>query len=557
MYHNVSRGASPSATTPRASKIDLENLEELQDAWCKRYEMLRDPPPPPQLNSPRSLRACAMANIHPQHTLQKLSLKQHLFRVLGNASMLGALPKQSTTEYRVLMQSALRSFQEAAVGLGTSQEKLAAYIAFIKQEELRGSHLASLRQLRRQLVTEEVFEDHQQHHNHHSRRASREAEVSMRSSISASQRGSSPPGSTGIRNVLWSSKVEEGARSRCDSVHSPPESNVNMSTRQLDSFVSAELSESSSSRAPPVSQRRVGAAETSLADFTPAVGPSGKLPYTPRDVTSLNSSYFGNRSIQSTVSNPCGAPLPLSAANNSALSPVPKRPVLAQRRQPQSHTPHPLATQNSHSALFEVGGDVDREMSIGTSPHDRLAIEPGPTQDLSTVSLNSNQLDTLPTPTDAKDSVAPRSGASVPTTCAVAGDSATHPVTLFHEGDGRPRVRGRGSDAQHVHSPEQLAPNALPLSVNNLGPQNPPLPDRKGKERVTACGPQIADTSLTLSDVAPAGSTASTPSFLFPPPVITQAEQGDGFVYYCANPTRTVTKFYGGARFPIAETVRL
>jgi hypothetical protein len=670
MYFNVSRGASPSATALRASKVDLEILEELQDAWCKRYEMLRDPPPPPQLNSPRSLRACAIGNVDPQYALQKLSLKQHLFRVLGNANMLGALPKPSTTEYRVLMQSALRSFQEATIGLGTSQEKLAAYIAFRHQEELRCSQLASLRELRRQLIAEEVFEERKRHHHERSRRASDEPGVSVRGANSVTRRRGSSAHSNDAsissqNNALWSSTVEaESGRSRHASVNSQHQQESNAGNtaagQQLVSPVSATLSGGRGTKAaPPLSsfstspQNRGGAADfsfTSLTadslgdgvvhggrgDFTPALSPSGKLPYIPRDVTSLNSSYFGNRSIQSNVSNPSGAPLPSSSVNNSALSPAPRPPVLAQKQQPQPSLnrrprvppPPQPPSQNLHKALSESVGDADREMSIGNSPHDQPEFESVPKQDLSVVSLNSNQLDMLLNPVEAMRSTMPLSGAveqeqkQIDDTTGEGGTAATHPVKLFHDADnanggcavvaGVPRStapgppssllakagpspsstttttvaaadakpinptavtsalssqpltsRGRRGYTNHLNSPMQLVPNGFPRNRTPLASSNVSVSD---------CTPTPEDRDISAAAAAPSSEGERTSPFpkkqsgttrtdvaqaCLLPPAITPAEWEEGFVYYCANPTRSVTKFYGGARFPIADTVKL
>lgn len=650
MYHNVSRGASPSATAPRARKIDLENLEELQDAWSKTYEMLRDPPPPPpQLNSPRSLRACSMSNVNPQCMLEKLSLKQHLFRVLGNASMLTALPKPLTTEYRVLMQSALRSFQEAAIGLGTSQEKLAAYIAFTNQEELRRAHLTALRELRRQLVANDVFEERKRQHQRSSRRASGEASVSVHSSAQShlSQQN----------HVLWLSKdgVTESeedrqaaarVRSRNGSICSQADFNANASSNQLVSPLSVVPSRARGGTAPPPlsppspssSQRQAVAAAgggvsglcRGCPDYPPAPSPSGKLPYTPRDVSSLNSSYFSNRSIQSTVSNPSGAALPSHSANNSLLlSPTPKRPVLAQKQVPSQPrrplVPPPPSTQNLHKVSSDSAVDVDHEVSIGTLVQDNPGLESVPKQDLSVVSLNSNQLDVLLNSTGARLLSAAPPGTSTERNGVLQGASnrgaaKEHLVKLFHEeeeeggggstviaGDSRavtqpsasalaktvssdvalgtpattasaadvmvptttpssrPRTpRGRGGYTNHLKSPAQRVPNVFTrnktpqLSSNVSVSDQTPTPDDTEIKVDVALATAVAATKATpVADTADKASSAASVSPSFYPPAITPAEQEAGFVYYCANPTRSVTKFYGGARFPIANAVKL
>ncbi|KPI85926.1 hypothetical protein ABL78_5010 [Leptomonas seymouri] len=637
MYRNVSRSSSPSSMAVRASKIDLENLEKLQDAWCKKYEMLHDPPPPPQINSPRSLHACAMSSINPQQTLQKLSLKQHLFRVLGNANMLSALPKQCTTEYKVLMQSALRSFQEAAIGLGTSQEKLAAYIAFNNQEELREPLLASLRELRRQLMAEEGFEERKCHH-HRRRSASGEVGVSVRRRNSFSMIESSAHSQTSDNSTLRPWKVKESARSRGALATSQPELTSSMAGL-LGFPISASPGGTPGDRAPSTPNHDVGVTEMSFtalesdttlgaasstgpADFTPALNHSGKLPYTPRDVSMLNSSYFGNRSIQSTVSNPSGAPLPCSSLNNSTLSPTPKRPPLAQTPQqsqqpfsrlPLVPLPPPPPAHSFHKRLSESAGDVDREVSIGSSLQEDLGIESLTTQDTSLASLNGNQLDMLLGPGGAKQAVASLSGARMRTGCAAEEETAKPAVQQFHEDHHNVHSKGAASTSgvswlkkqafpdsanfaspkspfasaradasltdsaflpssrcltlsgrtgytNHLNSPSQLVPNMWSCSKRPLlysstgGCEQAPMPN-DSEARGSAAAPGLRDADVSsLSKAAPANPTAPIHPL---PPAITQAEQADGFVYYCANVTRSVTKFYGGAHFPIAEAVSL
>lgn len=656
MYYNVSRGASPSATA-RASKIDLENLEELQEAWSRRYEMLRDPPPPPELNSPRSLRACALGSVNPHYTLQKLSLKQHLFRVLGNANMLSALPTPSSTEYRILMQSALRSFQEVAVGLGTSQEKLAAYIAFQNQEELRTMHIVPLRELRRQLVAEEVYAVRKRHHPQQ-RRSSREAGASSRSNGSASRRdgsthslGSALESHNGS-NALWSSKVEERVRSRHASVSSAQDSTVNVSGHPISPIATA-LSGTRRSRA-PLSDHRGEAADSlnspattkttraaaaaadgehssvsgtrgGAADFTPTLSPSGKLPYKPRDVVSLNSSYFGNRSIQSAVSNPSGAALPRTTSaptsvNTSVVSPTPRRPVLAQKHARYPLVPPPPA-QNLHKALSDGAGDADREVSIGANPQDSRPVSGQKSlvkQDLSVVSLNSNQLEVLMNPKGTTQTLK-----ALSSTSAIAGgggngaaaeaDGVHHAVKLFHETDGTVEApsplqppstaltkvnaekapnlgtvstpssqpltpRRRASYTNHLNSPTKLVPNVSPCPVTvaaAAGEVSPAAqPEKEDAKRKMSPSAETSDAQSSSRgqpaqfngapspspDAAAAESTiaaSSATSLQWAPPQITPEERAEGFVYYCANPTRNVTKFYGGARFPIAGAVKL
>ncbi|AYU82642.1 hypothetical protein, conserved [Leishmania donovani] len=609
MYQNVSRSVSPSVRSRQAPRVDLETIEELQDAWSRRYETLRDPPPPPLLNSPRSLRACELANVSPQSTLQKLSLKQHLFCVLGNPHALSSLPDSATTEYQVLMQSALRSFREAAVGLGTSQEKLAAFIAFTNQEKLRVPQLASLRELRRQLVAKEAIAERGRHHQQP------DYEVSKRSSNASAacqDAGDQDAHLSNLRrvNVLRSSKTEKSLqRSRASS----------LSHQRGDSTTGARKTRFQSPRFSPLESVSFVQAEAASDEydedirgrgargFAPTPTPSGKLPYKPRDVYLLNSSYFANRSIRSDGSNPCGAPLPTSSPGTPPRSWGGAITETAFAKLP-APSQQPLLTVDS--SLGSVI-DVDSEFSLVREAEDTTDSRSAPKQDLSIASMNSSQFELLNiAELAASSSEAALAQPSAATVLAgirgkvADGSLSKHTVTLFHDSKEK---QSRGAAAATAAEEVAVASSTASIAERKPAPSSQPLKQRglcgytnhgnfasllipnvlarpvslpaegkvapfslcvaaaaispSDKEKAAASEQQEGITSTTAIAIESTDSAepaaAPAPSRLPLPPLITQAEESDGFVYYCANPSHSVIDSYTGRRKLLAVTVKL
>ncbi|TPP40186.1 hypothetical protein CGC21_26700 [Leishmania donovani] len=561
MYQNVSRSVSPSVRSRQAPRVDLETIEELQDAWSRRYETLRDPPPPPLLNSPRSLRACELANVSPQSTLQKLSLKQHLFCVLGNPHALSSLPDSATTEYQVLMQSALRSFREAAVGLGTSQEKLAAFIAFTNQEKLRVPQLASLRELRRQLVAKEAIAERGRHHQQP------DYEVSKRSSNASAACQDAGDQDAHLSNLRRVNVLPEAASDEYDE-----------------------------------DIRGRGA-----RGFAPTPTPSGKLPYKPRDVYLLNSSYFANRSIRSDGSNPCGAPLPTSSPGTPPRSWGGAITETAFAKLP-APSQQPLLTVDS--SLGSVI-DVDSEFSLVREAEDTTDSRSAPKQDLSIASMNSSQFELLNiAELAASSSEAALAQPSAATVLAgirgkvADGSLSKHTVTLFHDSKEK---QSRGAAAATAAEEVAVASSTASIAERKPAPSSQPLKQRglcgytnhgnfasllipnvlarpvslpaegkvapfslcvaaaaispSDKEKAAASEQQEGITSTTAIAIESTDSAepaaAPAPSRLPLPPLITQAEESDGFVYYCANPSHSVIDSYTGRRKLLAVTVKL
>lgn len=608
MYQNVSRSVSPSVQSRRAPVVDLETIEELQDAWSRRYETLRDPPPPPLLNSPRSLRTCELANVSPQSTLQKLSLKQHLFCVLGNPHALSSLPDSTTAEYQVLMQSALRSFSEAAVGLGTSQEKLAAFIAFTNQEKLRVPQLALLRELRRQLVAEEAIAERGRHHQQPDYGVSKR---SSNASAAYQDSGDQNAHLSDLRkvNVLCSSKTEKSLQ--CSKT-------LSLNHQRGDSTTGAHKTRFQSPRFSSLKSvpfAQAGAANDEYdedirgfgaRDFAPTPTPSGKLPYKPRDVCLLNSSYFANRSIRSDGSNPCGAPLPTSSPGTPSPSWRGAMTATAFAKLPAPSQQPLLAVDSSLGTVI----DVDSEFSLVREAEDTAESRFAPKQDLSIVSMNSSQLELL----NIAELAASSSEAALaqPPAAAVLtgirekvadGSLSKHTVTLFHESDEK-RSRGvaastaaevavasvTASIAERKPAPSSqpstqrglcgytnpgnfaslLVPNVLarpvsPPAERTVAPFSlrvaPASTSPSDKEKAVTLEQQegmASTTAVTIGSTDSAGpAAASVASRLPSPPLITQAEENDGFVYYCANPSHSVIDSYAGRRKLLAVTVKL
>ncbi|EPY17711.1 hypothetical protein STCU_10453 [Strigomonas culicis] len=181
-----------------SNNIDLENLESQQDLWIRQYENSRRPPPPPRLNSPRSLRACELCSIDPDVSLAKYSLRLHLNEVLGSSNVEAQVEGVAQSEnIRLATQDALRAFQRASIGMGTSKEKLLAYRSYRAQEAHRPAQLAAAREVRRQILAEETFERRRQQHLD---------SAELRTQSNASAHGGSGP----MRESSWSSVVAAG-----------------------------------------------------------------------------------------------------------------------------------------------------------------------------------------------------------------------------------------------------------------------------------------------------------------------------------------------------------
>ncbi|KAG5491728.1 hypothetical protein JIQ42_01635 [Leishmania sp. Namibia] len=600
MYRNVSRSTSSSASWRRVSKVDLDTIEELQDAWSKRYETLRDASPPPLLNSPRSLRACAVAKVSPLSSLQKLSLKQHLFCVLGNPHTLTSLPDSATAEYRVLMQSALRSFREAAIGLGTSQEKLAAFIAFKNQEKLRVPRLASLRELRRQLMATEALAERKHHHQQSEDEALMQSGSASVAYHAVGQQGA-PHNYTTSAN-LWP-VYGEGShlRSRRTSAsHHLEDSSTDVLTARGQSPSHVPW--------PPVFLASVefvneGGEEDTCGsgplDFEPTPSPSGKLPYTPRDVSVLNSSYFSNRSIQGNVSNPSGAPLPTSCPGTPSLS----GQGAAMSEKAVSRGQHSrLAGESSLDTIKYLNGEVSL---ADVEAKATVELRCNAKQDLSIVSIGSSELERLLNA--GEQSASSRlSAIAQPSVVAVLAarrgsgqdrPRSKHAVTLFHEPDQErspPPATGTAADesihasstastaertsasrgqrgyTNHSNFVSQLVPNALARHVS---------PRTKIEAASTSSCVQIAERSASeygkgAAPMQPGGAASVTavplekaesaesadtlpPSWLPSPPAITKAEESEGFLYHCANPSHGVMSFYAGGSKPLVVALKL
>ncbi|EAN94551.1 hypothetical protein, conserved [Trypanosoma cruzi] len=136
--------------------IHLENLEQCQDEWRRKtearvnQETLMDPP---RLDSPRSLRACALCGIDPATSLESLSLRQHFEQVVSGAPW---VDRSVSTSVRA--QDALNACEESGILTGSTQQKMQAYSNFLRYEENRRDALMLAQELRRQLIAEEIFE---------------------------------------------------------------------------------------------------------------------------------------------------------------------------------------------------------------------------------------------------------------------------------------------------------------------------------------------------------------------------------------------------------------
>ncbi|CAD2214905.1 hypothetical protein ADEAN_000235800 [Angomonas deanei] len=245
--------------------INLENLESIQDTWIKAYEGSKHPPAFPTLNSPRSLKACELCGVSAATDLRKYSLRLHLQEIIGKCDTVDQTVAELYTRenVRVAMQEALYAFQHAGISIGTSKEKLLAYRAFRAEEETRLERLAAVREVRRQLISEETYERRRQMHGNSTER----------------RRNDSRRGSATKREPSWSATV---------SAHPP--------------------------LIPSTPDREVAQVESApFFQFSARAKPSGALPYTPRDANALNSSYFGNRHVSEDACNPSRSPVPVES----------------------------------------------------------------------------------------------------------------------------------------------------------------------------------------------------------------------------------------------------
>ncbi|KAI5686529.1 hypothetical protein MNV84_03158 [Leishmania braziliensis] len=606
----MSRSVSPSSPSPRVTRVSLETIEKLQDAWSKRYETLRGPPPPPLLNSPRSLRACALANVNPQSTLQKLSLKQHLFCVLGNPHMLSTLPDSGTAEYRVLMQSALRCFSEAAVGLGTSKEKLAAFIAFKNQEELRVPQLASLRELRRQLIAKDVLAKRKRHEEQPDDASS--MPICNASSAYRNADGhTAPHHPTSRSSLLRSPTLEENLLwcHGCSARHWADDSPTgSQSAREPSPCHSFLASVSFVAEEGTGEEDDEGATGVGRFDLSPTPSPSGKLPYKPRDV-SLLSSYFANRNIQSNGSNPSNALLPISTPGTPSPSWRGVTSVARSSKQPV-RSPQPLLEVDSS---LDTIIDVDSECVLvrGTTKGS-AGLRSVTEQELSIVSINTSQFEELLN-IDEPATSSPQTTIAQLSTAAVLAEiqdhmhhnpRSQHTVMLFHESGEKtnrgPAAATTAGEAVNVTIPQlpaELPPappsqsltprgirgytthtNFASLIVPNMHarPVAPPAEvkavptslciveaamSRSEKHTEMACAKQNVVTSTTViptkSPASANSADAPAQSRLRLPPTITKAEESEGFLYYCANPSHSEMSFYAGGRDLFAFTVNV
>ncbi|CCW60697.1 unnamed protein product [Phytomonas sp. EM1] len=277
---------SSSTRQPGPVSINLDNLEQLQDRWAKQYESSKCPPPPPELNSPRSLAACKRSGINPFKDLQKLSLMQHLLRLTNKLQFVEetVASLSQRLDLKMALQTAVLAFQHTTIGLGTSKEKLVAYMGFLNQEEVRVARLEELRRVRREIIEEEA--------------------MGCRGSQEGSAADESPSGAF--------SQIQHPDRSEDHGIVASAQKGVNPSLDRS-----------------PQTPRGLTAGSSSLAaDATLPTYmevdhqfPLSRKPYIPRDARALNTNFFGNRTFKplEAVSNPSGAALLCAADEASSL----------------------------------------------------------------------------------------------------------------------------------------------------------------------------------------------------------------------------------------------
>nr|CCC90082.1 conserved hypothetical protein [Trypanosoma congolense IL3000] len=148
--------------------ISLDNLEQHLEEWERNRRCTEEGDPtccvddqgsPPQLNSPRSLHACAECGLDPAVAFTPITLREHFERVRNSAES-----ADRTAVVGIPMRDALLACIEAGIMRGSAREKLLAYNQYKIHEKSRGEALALAQRVRRRLITEEVFERRQQAH---------------------------------------------------------------------------------------------------------------------------------------------------------------------------------------------------------------------------------------------------------------------------------------------------------------------------------------------------------------------------------------------------------
>ncbi|ORC93664.1 dynein heavy chain [Trypanosoma theileri] len=114
---------------------------------------------PPSVDSPRSLRACGLCGVDPAAALRPLSLRQHFDLVAGGAPWVDRSPPAG-----VNVDTALDACHAAGINTGTKEHKLLAYRNYTKHEAARIETLTLVREVRRQLIAEEIFERRRRAH---------------------------------------------------------------------------------------------------------------------------------------------------------------------------------------------------------------------------------------------------------------------------------------------------------------------------------------------------------------------------------------------------------
>lgn len=363
---SLSRNGSPSKGFRPV--VHLDNLETLQGRWAKQGDGLRHPPPSPTLNSPRSLKACQLCGIDPERDLERYSLKQHLTRVLGDPSVDAVVSGLSEADRRAAVRTAVLAFQREGIGMGTTKEKLVAYRAFQHQEEQRVPRLAAARQVRRQMMTEDVYN-------------------TERRALSESPRAGGSCGSTAraLETTTWSHSVMGFA----DSVM--PAAGDRRPSREVSVQTPPKLTDVVDRPASPrqcsVGDKGRSVSPTSpgrsLNDYRPPLSSDGYPPFVPRNAASLNASCFGNRTFDRLVSNPSRAALSKTTSEGGDQTP-------GRRSNSSSLAPHDdpyRARRRSQHRRQESGGWDAQNDSVSVG---RISLRGR--NDLSTTSINSSQL---------------------------------------------------------------------------------------------------------------------------------------------------------------------
>lgn len=458
-----------------------------------------------------------------------MSLKQHLLLVVGGrtttmttAAAAAALPPPSSVEYKIQLQTALRAFQEAAIGIGTASEKLIAYRSYEAHEQQRRQQLSSLQEVRRQLLAEEAFE--QRRRAHGSSPAS--SNSLLRGSGAAKEK--SPP------EEKWSSKVAEHLRYRRASHGVSRDISMKTSVESTSARRSARSRGSSpQKRSPSAASFAAPQAVVTIDSLTLTPSPSGKLPYTPRDVSLLNSSVFSNRLMTAPVCNPSGAPLP------------PPAPSPAQRAADDALS----ITHISEIGTYSTLPDSFVDGAAKETPDDSRELGAAPRQELSVVSIGSSQLEWMTALVDPKPQAA----------VAKRAPKSVQSIAPLHRGgnaDAAPMQEMKGAvncpaNGQHPltddQSPsvERMELGVSPASVHQDSQVHAPSSTLKKPAKQKKTTKQKVETAPQEEAVAacnvvneqnvqhPRSKPAETLNLSIS--LIKEAEQNEGFYYYCAN----------------------